>query len=237
MEALKIRDYKTSSLEDEVIVRRIISGEKELFEILLRRYNQTLYRVIRGYLKNPDEVQDAMQNAYLKAYDKLFQFHGDAAFSTWLIRIGINEALARLKHLKKEKTIYLDAALESGTAIINQIPDKLMNPEKAIIRQEARHLLEQAIDDLPEKYRVIYILKEIEGLQSSQIEESLGISESNIKVRLHRAKKLLKDGLYQLTSNGHVFEFGNIHCDAVVNFVMRRILNPVRLDPASDSKS
>jgi RNA polymerase sigma-70 factor (ECF subfamily) len=223
MEALKISDNRTSSPDDAQIVARILGGEKELFEILLRRYNQTLYRVIRGYLKDPDDIQDAMQNAYLKAYDKLFQFRGNSSFSTWLIRIGINEALLRLKDIKKGKTVYLDTFLGPKTDFINQIPDKQMNPEKAIIRQEAKHLLEQAIDNLPEKYRLIYILKEIEGLDNTQIQESLGLTEINVKVRLHRAKKLLKDSLYQLTSNGEVFEFGNAHCDAVVNFVMSRI--------------
>jgi RNA polymerase sigma factor (sigma-70 family) len=223
MEALKIENYKTSVLDDAHIVKRIIAGEKELFEILLRRYNQTLYRVIRGYLKDKDEVKDAMQNAYLKAFDKLSQFQGNSLFSTWLIRIGINEALLRLKDIKKGKTVYLDPFPGTKTELIDQIPDKQMNPEKAIIRQEANQLLEQAIDNLPEKYRVIYILKEIEGYENTQIEEALGISASNVKVRLHRAKTLLKDSLYQLTSNGSVFEFGNTNCDAVVNFVMSRI--------------
>jgi RNA polymerase sigma factor (sigma-70 family) len=223
MAELKINHYNTRSLDDAVIVRRILAGEKELFEILLRRYNQMLYRVIRSYLKDDDEVKDAMQNAYLKAYDKLFQFRGTSSFSTWLIRVGINEALLRLKDQKKARTIYLDTHLQPTTAIITEIPDNQMNAEKAIVNQEARQLLEQAIDNLPEKYRVIYILKEVEGLESPQIEESLGLTESNVKVRLHRAKKLLKESLFKLTSNRAVFEFGNKHCDAVVNFVMSRI--------------
>jgi RNA polymerase sigma factor (sigma-70 family) len=223
MNVLSIGDYKTSSLDDATVVSRILAGEKELFEILLRRYNQTLYRVIRSYLKNRNEVQDTMQNVYLKAYDKLFQFQGNASFSTWLIRIAINEALQRLRDLKKGKEIFLDTFSGSKTDLINQIPDKQMNPEKEIIRQEAKALLEQAIDNLPEKYRVIYVLKEIQDLESAQIEEILDISESNVKVRLHRAKRLLKDSLYQLSWNNEVFEFGNSSCDAVVIFVMGRI--------------
>lgn len=222
MEALKVSNNESVQLKDEVIIKRIIGGEKELFEILLRRYNQTLYRVIRGYLKDEEEIQDAMQNAYLKAFDKLFQFHGNAAFSTWLIRIGINEALLRLKDIKKNKVIYLSTFEADSTEILDQIPDK-MNPEKAIIRQESQQLLEQAIDNLPSKYRVVYILREVEGLDSGQIEESLGLTESNIKVRLHRAKKLLKESLYNLSFKGKVLEFGNSRCDAVVAFVMKRI--------------
>jgi RNA polymerase sigma factor (sigma-70 family) len=181
-----------------------------------------LYRVIRSYLKDIDEVQDAMQNAYLKAFDKLSQYRGDASFSTWLIRIGINEALLRLNAVKKGKTVYLDPFAEANDTII-QIPDKQMNPEKAFIRQEAKQLLERAIDNLPEKYRVVYILKEIEGMESAQVEKTLGLTEANVKVRLHRAKKILKESLYQLSINREVFEFGNAHCDSVVNFVMSRV--------------
>jgi RNA polymerase sigma factor (sigma-70 family) len=221
MEAIKM-DQNPRSLDDAAIVRKILAGEKELFELLLRRHNQTLYRVIRSYLKDLDEVQDVMQNAYLKAFDKLSKFRGDASFSTWLIRIGINEALVRLNAAKKGKTVYLDPFLEENNNVI-QIPDKQMNPEKAFIRQEAKQLLERAIDNLPEKYRVVYVLKEIEGMESTQIEETLGLTDANVKVRLHRAKKLLKESLYQLSINREVFEFGNAHCDSVVNFVMSRI--------------
>jgi RNA polymerase sigma factor (sigma-70 family) len=222
MEILKIDDYRSSQLDDFDIVRRVIAGEKELFEILMRRHNQTLFRVIRNYLKDQEEVKDAMQNAYLKAYDKLFQFRGNSSFSTWLIRIGINEALLRLNDMKKSRVAYLNTA-DIADEMLKQIPDRQMNPEKAIIRQESRLLFEQAIDNLPEKYRIVYILKEIEGLGNADVAEALDISDSNIKVRLHRAKSLLKESLYKLSVREEVFEFGNSRCDAVVNFVMTRI--------------
>jgi RNA polymerase sigma factor (sigma-70 family) len=221
MEAIKL-DPNASALADPAIVRRILAGEKELFELLLRRYNQTLYRVIRSYLKQHDDVQDAMQNAYLKAFDKLSQFRGDASFSTWLLRIGINEALQRLNTVKKSKLVFLDSFQETNNNL-TQISDKNMNPERAFIRNEAKQLLEQAIDKLPEKYRVVYVLKEIEGIESAQVQEILGLTEANVKVRLHRAKKILKESLYQLSANRDVFEFGNAHCDSVVSFVMSRI--------------
>src|SRR6478609_2852601 len=149
MEALKITNYTSSQLDDTAVVRRVLAGEKELFEILLRRYNQTLYRVLRGYLKDPFEIQDAMQNAYLKAFDKLSQFQGNSAFSTWLIRIGINEALLRLKEVKRGKVVHLNSP-ELDPDVFNQLPDRQMNPEKAIIRTEVQQLLERAIDSLPE---------------------------------------------------------------------------------------
>ncbi|MGH2643781.1 MAG: sigma-70 family RNA polymerase sigma factor, partial [Chitinophagaceae bacterium] len=104
---VRISDKKVSEISDVEVARRVIQGEKELFEILLRRYNQLLYRVIRGYLSDEKEVEDIMQDTYLHAYEKLQQFRGDASFSTWLIRIGINEALGRIRKLKKQPVLKL----------------------------------------------------------------------------------------------------------------------------------
>jgi RNA polymerase sigma factor (sigma-70 family) len=222
MEVIKISDRLTSQLSDSDVVRRVISGEKELFEILMRRHNQTLYRVVRGYLRDEDEVRDAMQNAYLKAFDKLSQFHGDAAFSTWLIRIGINEALQRLKVLKRGKVIYMPAD-DVGSEKLNLIPDKQINAEKVIIRQEMQQLLEHAIDSLPDKYRVVYMMKEVEGMSMDKIAECLEITESNVKVRLYRGRTILKETLLRLSSGTDAFEFGNSRCDALVNSVMKII--------------
>jgi RNA polymerase sigma-70 factor (ECF subfamily) len=210
-------------MSDGMVVRRILAGEKELFEILMRRYNQTLYRIVRGYLHEEQEVEDVMQNTYLKSFDKLQQFRGNSAFSTWLIRIGINESLLRLREVKRSKTFYTSQQEMPDEKII-QLPDsKQMNPEKLAIRQETRLLIEHAIDQLPEKYRVIYILKEVEGLDTEEIESCLGISANNIKVRLHRAKSLLKDVLYKQHATESIFEFGNIRCDRIVNNVMKTI--------------
>ncbi|HMJ68617.1 MAG TPA: RNA polymerase sigma factor [Cyclobacteriaceae bacterium] len=222
MESFKINDYRTSQLDDNTVVRRVIAGEKELFEILMRRHNQTLYRVIRGYLRDDDEIRDAMQNAYLKAFDKLFQFHGNSAFATWLIRIGINEALMRLKDIKRNKVLYLTAD-EVGSETLNRIPDKQINAERVIIRQETQQLLEHAVDNLPEKYRVIYMMKEVEGMSNQEIAECLGLTESNVKVRGYRAKAILKDLLLEMSSGGEIFEFGSTRCDAVVDFVMKAV--------------
>jgi RNA polymerase sigma-70 factor (ECF subfamily) len=222
METLKINDYRTSQLDDNTVVRRVIAGEKELFEILMRRHNQTLYRVIRGYLRDDDEIRDAMQNAYLKAFDKLFQFHGNSAFSTWLIRIGINEALMRLKDIKRSKVLYL-AADEVGSETLNRIPDKQINAERVIIRQETQQLFENAVDNLPEKYRLIYMMKEVEGMSNQEIAVCMGLTESNVKVRGYRAKAILKDLLLEMSSGGQIFEFGNTRCDAIVDFVMKTV--------------
>jgi RNA polymerase sigma factor (sigma-70 family) len=110
-----------------------------------------------------------------------------------------------------------------GEGLLNQIQDKQIGPEKKMMQQEGKQLLEKAIDNLPEKYRVVYMLKEVEGLPTDEVCESLGLTESNAKVRLHRAKSLLKESLFQLSATSDVFEFGNTRCDAVVKFVMNAI--------------
>ena len=210
-----------TGLPDQELVERVRSGEKGLYEILMRRYNQTLYRAVRSYLRDGDDVQDAMQEAYVKAYTKLDQFKGDSAFSTWLVRIGINEAL---QVLRKQRTMHIYTDPGQRAEGLTQLPDTgQMNPEQRTIRDEHRRLLEQAVDRLPDDYRAVYMLREVEEMSVAEVSQVLGITESNVKVRLHRAKIMVKDALLSAHQAGAAFEFGNAHCDALVAAVMARI--------------
>jgi RNA polymerase sigma-70 factor (ECF subfamily) len=187
----------------------------------MRRYNQRLYRVVRSYLTDPADVQDAMQDAYLKAYEKLDQFRGGAAFSTWLIRIGINEALQRLK---RKRTLHRHLDPDLRTDDLQHIPDTHMaDPEEQIDRNENKAMLERAIDSLPETYRVVYMLREVEEASVTEVAAALGITESNVKVRSHRAKALLKEALFEQHTGREAFTFGNAHCDMLVAAVLARI--------------
>ncbi|WP_136465358.1 RNA polymerase sigma factor [Flagellimonas onchidii] len=225
MEPIQLNDYKPHQLTESEIIRRILAGERELYEILLRRNNQKLFRVIRSYLKDESEVEDIMQNTYLKAFEKLYQFKHSSTYGTWLIRIGINEVLARLKEKDKVVHLYQRSSEEKKNTIL-EIPDKnQLNPEKRIIRNEAKQLLENAIDSLDAKYRTVYVLKEIEEMSINDISECLKISKSNVKVRLHRAKNTLKERLYELAANKEdVFGFGFSRCDNITEKVMQQVL-------------
>lgn len=221
MNATQPDRFSLTKLSDSQVVLRVLEGEKELFEILLRRYNQRLFRVIRSYIHSEDDVMDIMQDAYVKAYTKLEQFNNEASFSTWLIRIGINEAL---QHLRKNKRIVTNYGKTERLENIFNLPDtNQMNPEKQTIKAETRTLVEQAVDRLPEKYRVVFVLQQIEGLSNSEIAECLKLTDSNVKVRLHRAKNLLKEELFKTTNDASIFEFGNHKCDSIVKNVMERI--------------
>src|SRR5690554_1252112 len=158
MKTLRINDYRNYKISDSEIVKRILAGEKELYEILMRRNNQTLYRVVKGYICEEAEAQDIMQDTYLKAYEKLYQFKHESKFSTWLIRIGINEALNKLKSRAK-----LYPVNQIHTEIMN-VENEQLNPEKQMIQKEKALLLEKSIDKLNPEYRSVYIMKEVEGL-------------------------------------------------------------------------
>lgn len=222
MEAKRITDHGSYKIPDEKVVKRVLSGEKVLFEILMRRHNQTLYRTLRSYLDD-EETEDAMQEVWLKAWDKLNQFRYSASFSTWLIRIGINEALMRIRKKKKQQ-IYSIADYMNHEHFVGLPDNNRLNPEKNAIRREARQLLERAIDQLPEKYRLVYVLREVDEMDTTETANSLQITESNVKVRLHRARSLLKERLYDLMDGPEVFQFGNKQCDRLVDLVMDVIL-------------
>lgn len=223
MKAININDFNKYKIKENEIIKRVLGGEKELYEILVRRNNQKLYRVIRSYLKEEAEVEDVMQESYLKAYAKLYLFKLESSFSTWLIRIGINESLARLK--EKGKLYHLHEGpqnLKSNTVL--EIPDsQQLNPQNEMIRNETKLLLENAIDSLDSKYRTVYILKEVEEMSLKEISIALDITVANVKVRLHRSKEMLKDKLYEVANDKEIFEFGFSRCDRITEKVMKNI--------------
>lgn len=223
MQAKRISDHRSYKIPDEEVVKRVLSGEKELYEILLRRYNQLLYRVVRSYLNDENESEDMMQEIWIKAWQNLARYRGEASFSTWLVRIGINEALMRNRE-KKNPRRFPENLHSIHEEHLQLTEPEHMNPEKKTIHREYCRLVEQAVDRLPEKYRAAYMLREVEGMDNAEAAACLQISENNTKVRLHRARSLLKDELYRLTGDTDAFEFGNHRCDEIVDTVIERIL-------------
>lgn len=223
MEAVNLNDYQHHKISEKVIVQRILAGEKELYEILVRRNNQKLYRIIRTYLKNEVQIEDVMQNTYIKAFTKLYQFKQDAQFSTWLIRIGINEALSELR--KNTNIVHIDSYRhEDDDDFVLEIPDhQQLNPQEKMAQKEVRQLLEKAIDQLDVKYREVYMMKEVEEMSLKEISLALDISLANVKIRLHRSREMLKEKLYRISNTTEIFEFGFSRCDRITENVMKNI--------------
>jgi RNA polymerase sigma-70 factor (ECF subfamily) len=229
MEALLMVDAdiavetNNAGLSDEEVVRRIIQGERALFEILMRRYNQRLFRVTRSIVANDLEAEDIIQDAYVRAYEHLNQFEGRARFSTWLTKIAIYEAYARVRRVDHQKVDSISMLEVRGMDMKANGRD----PEEQIYNAELKTVLEKAFDALPDDYRSVFMLREIEGLSTAETAECLELSEENVKTRLHRARALLQRELYSLVgANANMaFQFLGPRCDRIVARVLERILH------------
>jgi RNA polymerase sigma-70 factor, ECF subfamily len=205
----------TPVLSDEEIVHRVSRGDVQMFEVLMRRYNQRLYRAARAILQDDAEAEDAVQQAYLNAYRHLNQFEGRAQFSTWLIRIAVNEALARRRRGGRQTT-----SSEHGLAETAASPSP--DPERQAYGKELSVLLESALAGLPDGYRSVFMLRENDGLSTAETARRLRVSEATVKTRLHRAKGLLQRNLHAVTP-AEAFSFDGARCDRLVAGVIRRL--------------
>jgi RNA polymerase sigma-70 factor (ECF subfamily) len=210
-------------LSDEEVVARVLAGETGTFEIIMRRYNQRLYRVARAILRNDSEAEDVMQDAYVRAYEHLDQFAGRAKFSTWLTRIGVHEALAR-QH-RRNRYQDLGPMSEQEGDPMDRFASLALNPEQQASNSEIRRLLEEAVEKLPDAYRAIFILRDVEDMSTTDAADALEITEENVKVRLHRARALLRKSLYARAGmeRKEAFDFHAVRCDRVVKNVFERI--------------
>lgn len=205
----QLTDMVLNTVPDEELVTRILAGEKRQFEALIRKYNQRLYRIGMSVLANEAEAEDAMQTTYINAYEHLRDFEGRSSFGTWLTRIMLNQC-----YLQKR---------QNRPALFNFEPsDKFINmktPENELASKELGHLLEEAIARLPEKYRTVFVLREIEDMSVRETSIVLDIGEPNVKVRLNRAKMMLRADLGGHMKD-HVYSFHLSRCDRIVDHVM-----------------
>lgn len=206
-------------ISDEQIVSRVLGGEREMYEVIVRRHNLKLYRVARGILKDEAEIEDVMQEAYLKAFEKLYQFKGKSSFSTWLTRILINAAFARFNEQKRFHMVEIDKVRDESLTVPAEAPSE----PTAEMRASLRSALESAISSLPSTYRSVFMLRELTGMTTADTAFCLDISEENVKVRLHRAKEMLKKILRQGFGEIDLFEFGSTRCDAFTEVLMERL--------------
>lgn len=208
---------------DDALVHRILAGESALFERIMRRNNQRVFRAARAILNDDAEAEDVMQETYTRAFAHLGQFRGDAQLATWLTKIAVHEALARVRKRRRL------APLPPGDDVeALPMPDRPRptDPEHEAQNAELRKLLERAIDELPETYRTVFVLREVEGLSTATTAECLGVSEEVVKTRLSRARVRLRDGLYERAGAvaSAAFTFGGDRCDRLVATVLPRLI-------------
>src|SRR5690348_3029504 len=204
---------------DEEVVDRVRAGETALYEIVMRRYNQRLYRIARAIVRDDAEAEDVMQAAYVSAFEHLAQFAGRAPFSTWLTRIAVHEALLRLH--KRGRLDQLEDSEDGGKPGVNMVATSA-DPEQMTTRAELRHFLEEAILDLPQQYRAVLMLRDIEELSTAETADALGLTEENVKVRLHRGHGMVRSWLLaRVGANARdAFPFMGVRCDRIVRIVL-----------------
>ena len=207
---------------DEEIIARVLAGDTPLYEVLMRRYNTRLYRAARAILGNDRDVEDVMQNAYVSAFQHLAQFEGRAKFSTWLTRIAVHEALSRKN--QAERTEEWDAMSETRRDAVSA-SRVASDPESNAATSEVNRLVERSIENLPEAYRAVVMLRDVEELNTSETAACLSISEDNVKVRLHRGHAMLRKEIYAKVgaSTREAFPFRAVRCDRVVAGVFARL--------------
>jgi RNA polymerase sigma-70 factor (ECF subfamily) len=212
-------------LADDALVARVQAGETTVFEILMRRHNQTLFRATRAILRSDDEAEDVMQHAYLRALEHLGEYEGRARFSTWLTRIAVYEALGRLRRQRR-----LDQLSDHDIDIEDSMAVKPPTPEQRASDAELRIITEAAIDALPPDFRVVFVLRAVEQMSVAEVSECLEIPQETVKTRFFRARQRLRVSLLeQLDSAAQsAYEFHLVRCDRVVT----RVFGTLGLPPA-----
>jgi RNA polymerase sigma-70 factor (ECF subfamily) len=216
----------TAATPDGELAARVAKGDQAAFEVMMRRYNRSLFRTARAILRDDAEAEDALQEAYLQAYRTMGSYRGDAKLSTWLARVVANEALMRLrKHARRASIVPLTPGVEMEE--LHSIADESMDkePESLARRAEMRKLLEQRIDALPGAYRAVFVLRGVEEYSVEETAVILGIPEATVRSRYFRARSLLREGLASEVDLAHAdaFSFLGERCDRVVAGVMARL--------------
>ncbi len=207
---------------DEEVIQEILLGNTALFEILIRRYNPVLYKTGRGYGFNHHDTEDLMQETFINSFQSLSKFENRSSFKTWIIRIMLNKCYHKSQHsYQKKPTVEISVNQNSGSMFLTT---NNSNPDQTVINKELNNVIESALNKLPEDYRMTFTLRELTGLNVSETAELLNITTSNVKVRLNRAKMMMRKEIEKIYSSEDIYEFNLIHCDKIVNVVMKKII-------------
>ncbi|WP_407150236.1 RNA polymerase sigma factor [Bradyrhizobium sp. ORS 86] len=225
MRQVQVTTTTPIATEDAGLVQRALARDESAVRAIMQANNRRLFRLARGILRNDGEAEDVVQDAYVRAFTHLDQFRGDSSLSTWLSRIAINEALGRVRHKSAsvEWSELPQAALE---AQIIQFPlSSADDPEKSMAQREIQHVVEHAIDELPEAFRLVFITRVIEGMTIEETAAILSLKPETVKTRLHRARTMLRDNVERKIGPVvmEAFPFAGRRCERLTDAVLRRL--------------
>ena len=203
------------------IIDRIKGGEKELFEILIRRNNPYLYKIGISYGYNHQDVEDLMQDTFVSAFINLDKFEHRSSFKTWLVRIMLNHCYQKTQKMSFKNEKFMEAS--HNEKVVPMFQDASTDAHRAMGNKEISQIIGEAVLKIPVEYRMVFCLRELNGMSTSETAEAMGITETNVKVRLNRAKHMLRQQIEKMYSPADIFEFNLIYCDAIVFRVMDQI--------------
>ena len=228
MQTLAVAATKLETLDDRALVERACKRDGAAVRLIMQRYNRRLYRVARSVLHDDAEAEDVVQETYVRAFTHLDGFRGEAQPSTWLTRIALNEALGRLR--RRRTTVGLkdiDAINDQGEARVIYLPSARQDsdPEAAVARAQVRRLLERAVDELPNSFRMVFVLRDIEEMSTEEAASHLGLRPETVKTRLHRARRLLRQSLDKTLSSAvsDVFPCAGARCARITEAVLTKL--------------
>jgi RNA polymerase sigma-70 factor, ECF subfamily len=225
MRPITISKVLPAGADDAELVRRALGRDEAAVRAIMQANNRRLYRLARGILRNDAEAEDVVQDTYVRAFTHLEQFRGDSSLSTWLSRIAMNEALGRLR---RQRPGVEWSELEKSAPQAQIIPFPLASsddPEKSMAQREIQHVVEHAIDELPEPFRLVFITRVIEGMNVEETAEILGLKPETVKTRLHRARNLLRDNVERKIGPVvmEAFPFAGKRCERLTEAVLKRL--------------
>ncbi len=213
---------KPVSYSDEDLIKKIVGGETKLYELIIRRYNPYLYRIGRSQNYSHEDTQDLMQDTYVDAFQNLSAFEGRSTFKTWIIKIMLHNCFRKRQKWSHQHIVNAEIDERSTPAFfISEHSDT----NNTVMKEELNSILENALLQIPADYRMVFTLREVNGLKVKETAETLNISDANVKVRLNRAKAMLRKEVEKSYSAEEIFEFNLIYCDMMVEKVMNRIKN------------
>jgi len=214
-----VKEYE--KYKDEEIINSILTGETKLYEIIIRRYNPYLYKIGRTYNYNHQDTEDLMQDTFISAFYNLSKFEKRSTFMTWLTRIMLNKCYHKKHKFSYKNEIPSDEGLMDKTKPMFQ---QNTGSEKKLINKELGSIIESGLRNIPEDYRIVFTLRELNGMSVAETSEAANISISNVKVRLNRAKEMLRSEISKMYRPEDIFEFNLVYCDNIVDKVMSHII-------------
>lgn len=209
------------NISDKQVISRILKGDTNAYEIIVRRYNSYLYKIGRSYGYKHEDVEDLMQETYVNAFLNLASFENRSSFLTWISRIMLNNCYHKKQKFSFQKEIAAQNTIEEKS--LPMFEGQQRDTRKVVLNEELKRILEEAIFQIPEAYRLVFTLRELNGMSIKETSDALHLSETNVKVRLNRAKGLLQKELKKSYSAEDLFEFNLIYCDKMVERVMQAI--------------